>query len=243
VRHPRAQVDDDLAQVQEDWEQALADLMDRWGQVSEDQRADLVEQVRDAVAAGDLAALATLSVDTGDAEDELTAAMTDLAEVAAQQMADEAAAQGAETAAGVAETAALAAVAGAMVGLLGAGLAVSAGMEALRVATPGRTADEVAVDVETHLAALSDSHLAAHLGGALSAAQIRGRLATLEIAPVAAWEASEINDRNRCGPCSDEDGTEFKTLDDAWEVYGSGTYIFCEGRWRCRGTIVATWDD
>lgn len=233
----------DLDQVQQDWEEALADLIERWGPISDDQRGDLVDQVRDAVASGDLTALAALTVDTGDAEDELTSAMEDLADAAAQQMADEAAEQGIEAAAGVADAAALAAIATTMTGLLGAGLAVAAGMEALRLATPGRSAKDVAADVEAHLVSLSDAHLLAHLGGALSAAQIRGRLATLEIAPVAAWEASEVNDRNRCGPCGDEDGTEFATLEEAWVDYGTGTYIRCEGRWRCRGTIVATWDE
>lgn len=239
MRQPR----NDLAQVQEDWEQALADLLDAWGPISDDQRTDLVAQVRDAVAAGDLAALAALTVDTGDAEDELAAAMEDLADAAAEQMADEAALQGVAVAAGAADVAALGVLAAAMTGLLGAGLAVAAGTEALRLATPGRSADDVADGVDDHLAALTDGHLVTHLGGALSAAQIRGRLATLEIAPVASWVADEVNDRNRCGPCADEDGTEFATLDEAWVDYGNGTYINCDGRWRCRGSISATWDE
>ena len=236
-------VEDDLAQVQEDWEEALDDLLVTWEGISDDQRVDLVDQVRDAVAAGDLVALVALTVDTGDAEDELSTAMEDLAELAAQGMADEAAAQGVAVAAGVADVAALGVLATTMAGLLGAGLAVAAGIEALRLATPGRSADDVAEGVDEHLSSLTDGHLRAHLGGALSAAQMRGRLATLEVAPVAEWSADETLDRNTCQPCRDEDGTEFETLDDALVDYGMGSYTYCEGRWRCRGQIVATWDE
>lgn len=235
--------DEDLASVQEDWTEALTELLATWEPISATQRADLVEQVRDAVAAGSLVALAGLALDTDDPADELALAMETLAEAAAEQMADEAAAQGVTVAAGVVDAVALGVIATTMAGLLGAGLAVAAGIEALRLATPGRSADDVAEGVDEHLASLGEGHLSAHLGGALSAAQVRGRLATLEIAPVATWEATEVNDRNRCEPCAEEDGTVFDTLDEAWVDYGTGTYIGCQGRWRCRGTIAATWGE
>lgn len=233
----------ELAEVQEDWEAAVAELVEQWESISADQRAALVAQVRDAIDGGDVEALASLGVDTEDAADELAAAMGDLADQSAGQMAAEAAAQGVKVAAGTVDAAALAAIATAMAGLLGASLAVAAGMEALRLATPGRSADDVAAGVDEHLALLSTAYLVTHLGGALSAAQVRGRFATLEIAPVARWEATEVNDHNQCEPCAEIDGTEYATLDEAWVDYGSGTYLYCEGRWRCRGTIVATWDD
>lgn len=233
----------DLDEVQEEWEEALADLLDTWGPISDAQRADLVAQVRDAVDSGDIDALADLGLDTTDAADELAAAMEDLAGSAAQQMADTAAAQGVEVAAGTVDAAALASIAAVIAGLLAAGLAVSAGLEALRLATPGKSGDDVAQGVDDHLSSLSDSYLAAHLGGALSAAQARGRFATLEVAPVASYRSDESNDdRNRCGPCEAEDGTEFATLDEAWAAYGNGTYVECEGRWRCRGAVTASWD-
>lgn len=234
---------EELDEVQADWEQALEALLNDWVPITAAQRDDLVDQVRDAIEAGDYPALAALEVDTEDAEDTLLTAMEDLAETAAQGMADAAAAQGVETAAGVVETAALVALAAPIVVMLGAGLALSAGQEAIRVATPGRTADDVADLVEQHLLSLTDAQLQQHLGGALTAAQNRGRLATLEVAPIAAYEASEVNDSNRCSPCSVEDGTVFDTLADALAVYGNGGYDGCLGRQRCRGTVTAVWDE
>lgn len=233
----------ELDEVQADWEEALEQLLTDWEDISSAQRADLVEQVRDAIDLDDFSALAALEVDTGDAEDLLLAAMEDLASTAAEGMAAAAAVQGVETAAGTVETTLLVALAAPITVMLGAGLALSAGQEAIRIATPGRTADEVADLVEQHLLALTDAQPRQHLGGALTAAQNRGRIATLEVAPIAAYEASESNDTNTCSPCSVEDGTVFDTLADALAVYGNGGYDGCLGRQRCRGTIVATWDE
>lgn len=234
---------EELEQVQADWEEALEALLADWEPITATQVDELVDQVRDAIADSDYSALAALEVDTDDAEDVLVAAMEDLAATAAQQMADTAADQGVTVAAGVVETAALVAVAAPVAVMLGAGLAIAAGAEAVRIATPGRTADEVADGVQEHLESLTDAHLRMHLGGALSAAQNKGRFATLEIAPIAHYEASEHNDTNTCGPCHQEDGAEFDTLADALLVYGAGGYSGCLGRQRCRGTVVASWDE
>lgn len=54
--------------------------------------------------------------------------------------------------------------------------------------------------------------------------------------------ASELLDRNTCGPCADLDGTEYDTLEDGLMDYpGAGGYIGCEGGSRCRGTLVVVW--
>jgi hypothetical protein len=63
----------------------------------------------------------------------------------------------------------------------------------------------------------------------------------LDAAPRARYVASEINDRNRCDPCDEIDGTEFAELADAFAVYGAGGYVECEGGVRCRGTVRAVW--
>lgn len=53
--------------------------------------------------------------------------------------------------------------------------------------------------------------------------------------------ASELLDRNTCGPCSMIDGTEYQTLDEARSDYPNGQYRNCEGGDLCRGTLVFVW--
>jgi len=242
VIRPWDQADEELAEVQADWQAALKELLADWGPVAAAQKRSLVKQIRAAIDADDIEALAALSVDTGDAEDTLTLALQDLAASAAQQMADTAENQGVTVDPGVVDPDTLGTYSATAAGLLAAGLAIAAGQEALRRATPGRTGDEVADEVAAHLASLSDAYLTAQLGGALSAAQNQGRFATLVIAPVATYVASEANDGNTCDACEAEDGTEFATLDEAMSVYGCGGYPDCAGGPRCRGTVVAQWD-
>lgn len=237
----RAQAEDPTVR-QGDWADALEQLLADWDSISVDQRAEVVDQVRDAIADEDLSALAALSADPQDAEDTLTAAMEDMAALAAETMSAEAAAQGVTVAAGTADAALLAAVAATAAAILAGGLALAAGAEALRVWRPGADPDDVADHVRQHLNGLSDAHLTERLGGALTMAQNHGRAATLQAAPTATYTASEANDINTCGPCADIDGTEFDDLDAALDVYGLGGYPGCLGRWRCRGTLEATWE-
>ena len=233
----------DTDQLQEDWASALEELLADWEQISRDQRDELVDQVRAAIDDDDWSALAALNADTSEADDVLAAAMIALAETAAEGMATEAAAQGVSVAAGTVDAAELGAYAATVTALLAGGLALAAGAEALRVLRPGVEASVVAEHVREHLDGLSDAYLTERLGGALSAAQNTGRFATLAVAPVAVWEASEANDVNTCGPCDAIDGTEFPTIDAAIAVYGLGGYPGCLGRWRCRGTVTANWED
>jgi len=80
------------------------------------------------------------------------------------------------------------------------------------------------------------------LGGALSNAQNTARIATMRSAPVAAYYADETLDQNTCGPCADVDGKWLgNDLDNVEELYPNGGYRDCEGRERCRGTVVAVW--
>lgn len=51
--------------------------------------------------------------------------------------------------------------------------------------------------------------------------------------------ASELLDRNTCGPCAEIDGRTYATLEDGLEDYpGAGGFIGCDGGSRCRGTLV-----
>ncbi|WP_326822648.1 hypothetical protein [Streptosporangium sp. NBC_01756] len=67
-------------------------------------------------------------------------------------------------------------------------LAGAAAREALRLAVPGIGGDQVAADATEHLESLSDAWLRGQLGGALSAAQMAGRFALPEDAPLARYQ-------------------------------------------------------
>jgi hypothetical protein len=226
---------------QADWQDALDRLLADWTGITADQRDELVDQVREAIDDDDLATLAGLSVSTHDADDVLSAVLTELAESAAADLATVAAEHGV-TVDPVVDTVMLAYVSAVAASLLASGLALAAGAEALRVLRPGVTADEVADHVEAHLDGLSDAYLVERLGGALTMAQNHGRAAVLAEIPDATFTASEANDVNTCGPCSALDGTEFEDLDAALAVYGMGGNPECLGRWRCRGTIEVEWE-
>lgn len=53
--------------------------------------------------------------------------------------------------------------------------------------------------------------------------------------------ASEIDDKNTCGPCFDIDGTVFPTRAEGERAYAGGVYEGCRGGGRCRGTLVYVW--
>ena len=233
----------------EDWEDRLDALLADWEQVTEDQRAELLEQVRDAVVGAAPADLAALSASSGAAATLLEAALVSQAEAAGERMVETAEEQGVTiTAAAVAGVLAadLAATAAVTAALLAAGLAASAAREAMRVWAPGMSADEVVSRVREHLEGLSDASLRTELGGALWAAEGEGKFATLEQAEEdgvgANWyEAVEERDRNVCIQCSDVNGERFDTLRDARESYPHGGYFGCLGTIRCRGTVEPHW--
>ncbi len=249
-RSPRAAVvKSDLAPVREQFEDALTGLLEAWEPVAEAQYAAVEEQIAAAVDAGDTEALATLVVDSGPSIDVLRRALGEMAEVAAQQMADEAAEQGVRVKPPKVDKglrnafgSELIEIAAATAALLAADTAASAGREALRLLVPGVRGSEVAERVGGFLRGLKNWFRRDQLGGALHRAQNAGRVATLAAAPKARYFSNEKLDSNTCSPCKDIDGTEFEDLDAVRAVYGSGGYQHCEGGIRCRGTFVAQWE-
>jgi HK97 family phage portal protein len=247
-----------LDQVRADHDDALSQLLDRWIPIEDRWINALGDQIRTAVDDDDTAALASLTVDSGHAADVLREALGGMANRAAGRMVDEAAAQGVTVVAPELDEAVtnrmdvgslravfgseLVGIAAATAGLLGSGLASTAGREALRLLTPGADGAGVARQVKTFLRGLSNRLKLDQLGGALHRATNAGRVATLEAAPVATYTASEVNDANRCAPCTEIDGTQFADLDAVRAAYGAGPYRLCLGGIRCRGTVVATWD-
>lgn len=127
--------------------------------------------------------------------------------------------------------------------LLTGSLSQAAGNKAVQLAGGGLTATEVADQVTEHLNGLSDTYLRDQFGGAVNAAQNTGRLAVFAEHKPSKLYASELLDVNCCQPCIQEDGTEFESLADAAKAYPTGGYRDCQGGPRCRGTIVAIFDE
>lgn len=238
----RAADEPNLDAVQEAWQVALDQVLEAWPGIAEEQRGQLADQIEKAVDAGDLAALAALTVDSEAAATLLAVAMLELAEASAEQMVAEAAEQGVSVEPPPVDSGQLEAVAVAVAALLAAGLAGAAASAALRMAVPGAGGAAVAVSVVAVLAALSDRAVRDQVGGALSTAQAAGRFAVLREAPKARYLASEKLDRSTCKPCRELDGTAFEDLAAAEAAYGNGAYIKCLGGVRCRGQVVAVWD-
>lgn len=249
-RRVHAQADDAaLEQVREQFDTALAALLEAWEPVAEAQVEALAEQIETAVDAGDTEALAALEVDSDGAARALRAALADMAEAAAVQMAAEAAEQGVKVKPPKVDKglrnafgSELIEIAAATAALLAMDVAGSAGREALRLLVPGVSGASVAAQVGEALRGLKNWFRRDQLGGALHRAQNIGRLATLAAAPPARYRASEKNDSSVCPPCKDIDGTEWDTLAEAQAVYGAGGYPQCEGGIRCRGTVTAFWE-
>jgi len=229
--------------IQESWQSALDDLIEAWAPITTAWRADLSEQIRDLVDQAELVALAAMELPVALAETVLRTAMLALAEIAAGQMAAEAASQGVQVAAPDVDDEHLGEIASSLAELMARWLAGAAGREALRRATADASGDDVAAAVDEHLAALSDRFVREQLGGALSAAQASGRFGVLDQAPDAQYAASEVLDAGTCKPCKEIDEHVFESLAEAKAHYLTGGFINCEGRLRCRGIIVALWPD
>ncbi|MEV0382875.1 phage portal protein [Nonomuraea sp. NPDC050643] len=239
------------AEPREDWQDRLDDLLAEWEQVTEDQRQELLEQIRRIVDEGTAADLMSLTVSSSVAAALLETAMAAQAEAAGQRMVETATEQGvtieAVPVAG-ALAAALAAAAAVTAGLLAAALAVAAGRAALRLWAPDMTGEQVSGRVREHLESLSDAALRTELGGAIWSAETAGRFTTLELAEsegkgATYYEAVEETDANACVQCKDVNGERFDTLRDARESYPHGGYFACLGTIRCRGTVEPRWSE
>jgi HK97 family phage portal protein len=236
----------DLSEVDEQWQYALLTLTAHYqSTITPGQRAQVLAAIAAHVDAGEIAALGALSIGSDTGAGLLLAAMMAYADIAAQQAAAEIMRQGGSTQPATPAQSDLAALAVVIAALLAAELAVSAGREALRVLAAGMRGQEVADLVGQYLRTLSDAGARQHLGAGLSAAQNKARLLTFLAGPDAALYSTEVNDTNTCPPCRQINGTYFGLSSDPSVVakieqsYPAGGYIDCEGRDRCRGTVIA----
>ncbi|MEU4558540.1 DUF935 family protein [Actinoplanes sp. NPDC023936] len=232
----------DHAAIQEQWEQAKADLLNGWRKTAKPMVDELADQAEEAAASGDLAqfaslavsagVIATLSLPLGDKGSKVAkqAAAQVIAEAAAQDVDIDAPDEpGAERARQTADVVA---------SLIASGYAAGAKRAALLNA--GANPAEVRDAVRSHLDELADSSnglVGDHIGGLLSAAQNAGRIAVLEQTPARRYRAVEVNDTNRCEACADVDGTEFPTLAKAVAAYPIAGFGECAGGMRCRGFL------
>jgi len=241
----------DFAMIDRQWHDAVGSMMSDYVRTEADQRADLRAQIAKIVDDGDLDRLGYLTVDTDHMTALLTDHMTRLAITAGKEMQREAEHQGVEvpewglntalTASTAIDT--IRSVARVTARALGLGLVQSAGRRAMSFVTSGRSGKQVADHVDSGLKGLSSATPKEYIGSAMSAAQNTGRMAVLTVAPPGVYLATEIVDKNTCGPCKSIDGTEFTSLSSAAEAYpsGGGGYISCAGGGRCRGTMIAVW--
>ena len=129
--------------------------------------------------------------------------------------------------------------------LLANSLSSSAQRRAVALSGGGLEAATVATEVRETLSGLSDAFLEEQLGGSIVQATNEGRRAQIGEGQVGATRiyASELLDANTCGPCRAVDGREFGSLAAAEGEYPTGGYRDCEGGLRCRGTLVAVFDE
>ncbi|KAF2774624.1 hypothetical protein [Streptomyces sp. OM5714] len=241
----------DFADMDEAWNEAVDDTIAAWADIQQAQREQITAAVQAAADAEDLDQLDTLTVDTGPAAELLYARMRAYAEQAGRTQQAEAEAQGvtvpewslddeAVTAAAFRDR--IRQVARTTARLLGSGLVSSGVRAAMRLFGSG-SPQQVAGQVDDHLAGLSDASVREAVGGAMSAAQNEGRMAVLAVAPPGTYTASEALDKNSCQPCREVDGTRYASLADARSAYPTGGYTDCQGGSRCRGFIVAVWNE
>lgn len=233
----QAQVD--FARSREDWDAALNGLItDEWPGISEAQRTELAAQITDAVDT-DPDLLGDMRVDSKDAAAALLLAMVALGKKAATQQITEAKAQGVTLPEPDVTEADMTDVANGVTSAMAVATAAAAGTKAAQLLGIG-TGKDVSEKTVDYLSGLTDRFLRDQLGGALSAAQHKGRMLALSGYDGAVdLYASEINDTNACAPCRSIDGTRFDSADQADSAYGSGKYVGCAGGARCRGQIVA----
>lgn len=228
------------------WQRTLDATVRSWArEVSPGQVESVERQIEAAVTMSHPAALARISVSAAAGTTLISGAMGSMAAAGVVAVQEEAARAGLELEAPPPlAVVALVDWATAAADVLAAGLAFSAGREALRLWRPGIAAADVVTGVRAHLGKLSDRSLRDAIGGALTRAQNLGKLAAYARRPPQ-WTltlyADETLDANTCAPCRRIDGEVLPSVDAAVLAYGGAGYLLCEGGERCRGTVRGEW--
>lgn len=195
-----------------------------------------------------------LTLDPAQAEEILGEAMADLARRAGQSLQREAEKQGVEipdwelpddvVTAAIGGRRLLSSVARMVADLMASSVVQAAKRTITSLFTRDATPEQVANEVDRALIDAQEGLLRGPVATAMSTAQTAGRQAVLEAAPPGEYYASEILDRNTCGPCKAVDGEQFGSLEIAIKAYPVMGYKDCVGSkygHPCRGMIVARW--
>lgn len=239
------------------WDEAVALASARLAGELADWRAQIHAQI---LAGADTPEeLDTLAVDPGRAADVLTGVMMTLARQAGDALVREAKWQGVEigewslpddvepdeaVTAAVGGQKLLRSVARVQASLMASSLVQSAKRIVTNLVARAESPQALADAVDERLTDAQDSAVRGPVGTAMSTAQTAGREAVLRAGPPGTYYASEIMDRNTCGPCKEVDGEQFDSLEIAIKAYPVMGYKDCVGsRYGnpCRGMIVARW--
>lgn len=241
-----AAADPHAALLQQQWEQAKADLLKAWPKTAKPLVDELAGQAEAAVTAGDFGDLGSLEASAGVVAAlavPLSRSGSKLAEQAAAGVVAEAAeAKVSITAPADAGAERVRQTADAVAGIIARGYASGAARISLQLA--GADPAEVKAEVARQLADLGTSEnglVGENIGALLSAAQHAGRLAVLEQHPAKSYRAVEVNDHNRCEPCSEANNRSYPTLRAALVDYPAAGLRSCLGGGRCRGHISPVW--
>lgn len=229
-------------QIQQDWDTARQELLDQWPDNADDLTAELAAAAAVLVAAGALAGLGSLTVQTATVAaitGFLGSAMLPVAVAAAGYAAAEAAASGRTSPRPPDVTAQIDALAAVFAGQVTAGYAQATSRRAV-IADGAAGEAAVDADLRTYLDEISRSRsgiAADAFGAALTAAQNTGRSAVFSQLTGVVFVADEHLDAAACGPCRDADGTEYPTWADAKSAYPLVGNATCLGGTRCRGQL------
>jgi hypothetical protein len=232
----------DPAQVDEAQDGLVAEGMALFAAIVAVWGAALAAQITTSLAAGSLAGLARLRVDSTDAAQGLAVLMREAADAGVSHSLDEAGRAGvpAPSVAPEVDEAALDDAAAGIADLMGQGLASAAGREAARIAGPDSDPKTVA---RTAVATVTESDTPIHdaiqagVTRAMGAGRAAAQAALMVGADLVPFHAG-IRDRSQCGPCAEHDGTEYPSLAAAIADFPSGHYAACLGRSRCRCMIA-----
>lgn len=123
-------------------------------------------------------------------------------------------------------------------------ITASAVRQATRLTGGSLSPQEVAEETHRFLIGLAGAYAEDILSGAVQQSINAGRkLVFQRDGADGTIYASEILDTNTCGHCIEIDGTEYESVVDAERDYPTGGYKDCDGRERCRGTIVKRYSE
>jgi hypothetical protein len=233
----------DFARMDEQWVARRDDLFDAVKELQASQVDELHDLIVDAD--GDLIKLSELKV-SDNTHERILSSMQGMADEGIDQAATEAEAQGVSKAKrpklSELETS-LAIRAQAVGNVLTNELSSAAGKKAMDLTGGSLTPTEVADQVSDHLNSLAKTRVKDQLSGSMTNAQNSGRKLTMRRNDPSQIYSSELLDKNTCSECANVDGTEYGTMDEAEKDYPGGGFGSCEGGVRCRGTLVATYDE